>query len=555
MGRRGGPGGDFPLDNAFDELREVVEDVADAFADLKGQIKAAFSGGGGGSSGSGGGSRAAKEKEDTDKVLKDLVKIQGHFAQLKAAKQGLQAGGTVAQALGLNGAALELDKMAKRIEVIGNLGIGIVSTVRTLRVVFLPVLAVAGALAAGLVGVQQILRATTGTSITLKETFVLLGLRFKQTFKEAQVVYREFADLVSGRTQKTVEEIRTARQELAVVVKDIDELADKIAARGDPEPLTLDNFIEGTKAQLAELVKAGGEAGEEALKQFDKAINDQGTRAKGTTFSPTGLSSPLATFREDLAQMGNLTTQTFGFIAGGVQSLSATISGSLLSAFLDPQADIRQSFAQLFQQLAQQLLQLLIQALVVKAVSGITGAFAGPETISYTGVSAGGVTTFHAAGGEVANRPGRASLAHFMRGARGLAGGGLGRPSWIPSSDTVAAWLTPGEFVEPLRAVRRYGLGFMESIRNESFPVDVARAFSAGVSAPAPIAAPGPGPRGYASGGTVATSAGGMSATGAPTAAYVLANEHTADMLFRGGWQSFMRLARENKAQLKSVLG
>lgn len=39
------------------------------------------------------------------------------------------------------------------------------------------------------------------------------------------------------------------------------------------------------------------------------------------------------------------------------------------------------------------------------------------------------------------------------------------RPPGIPKQDTVPAWLTPGEFVEPAPVVRRWGSGFFEAIR------------------------------------------------------------------------------------------
>lgn len=50
-----------------------------------------------------------------------------------------------------------------------------------------------------------------------------------------------------------------------------------------------------------------------------------------------------------------------------------------------------------------------------------------------------------------------------------FAGGGQVRGRGTPTSDSILAWLSNLEFVMPYKAVAKYGLGFMESIRNGSF--------------------------------------------------------------------------------------
>ena len=64
-------------------------------------------------------------------------------------------------------------------------------------------------------------------------------------------------------------------------------------------------------------------------------------------------------------------------------------------------------------------------------------------------------------GGLVPQRSSTPSWAH--RNAKGYAGGG--RPAGVPASDTIAAWLTPREFVQPVAAVDTYGLDIMERLR------------------------------------------------------------------------------------------
>lgn len=105
----------------------------------------------------------------------------------------------------------------------------------------------------------------------------------------------------------------------------------------------------------------------------------------------------------------------------------------------------------------------------------------------------------------------------FKKGGKvqGFASGGdvnkLPRPSNIPASDTVPAWLTPGEFVMRKEAVNKYGTGVMDAINRgiispESFGRTVA-----------PIMAQRQrGVRAFAQGGSVATGQAGASAGQAP---------------------------------------
>jgi hypothetical protein len=44
-------------------------------------------------------------------------------------------------------------------------------------------------------------------------------------------------------------------------------------------------------------------------------------------------------------------------------------------------------------------------------------------------------------------------------------GGGIPRPANVPASDTVPAWLTPGEYVLPVPLVKQLGVGFLEKLR------------------------------------------------------------------------------------------
>ena len=79
-------------------------------------------------------------------------------------------------------------------------------------------------------------------------------------------------------------------------------------------------------------------------------------------------------------------------------------------------------------------------------------------------------------------------------------GGGIARPASIPASDTVPAWLTPGEYVLPVPLVRKLGVGFLERLRAGVAPPESFR------SAASHIMGTGQAIRGYAAGGPVGTS-------------------------------------------------
>jgi len=93
--------------------------------------------------------------------------------------------------------------------------------------------------------------------------------------------------------------------------------------------------------------------------------------------------------------------------------------------------------------------------------------------------------------------------------ARGYSSGGrvgMPRPRGLHPSDTVPAWLAPGEYVHPTRAVAAYGADFMEAIRSLAIPPSLVRGLMRGVRLPAPRVPRGPG---FAEGGRVPSRAPG----------------------------------------------
>ena len=223
-------------------------------------------------------------------------------------------------------------------------------------------------------------------------------------------------------------------------------------------------------------------------------------------------------------------TEVVNFMESAIQGLSATISQALLDGFLDPQADIKESFSKLFRGLAQQLLQLIVQALLVKAISGIGGA---------VGFSEGGGVGL-ARGGKVPQR-GKASAQHYGKNAKSFAIGG--RPKGVPASDTVPAWLTPGEWVMRLSSVMKYGPRVMAAINEgRADPAVLQSAIKTG-----PVrSSKGPG---YATGGRVASS------RSAPTPAILVVGEQEAGRILDAGKRQLIAIMRDSAPEVNAALG
>jgi hypothetical protein len=101
------------------------------------------------------------------------------------------------------------------------------------------------------------------------------------------------------------------------------------------------------------------------------------------------------------------------------------------------------SLAQGFAQMVQQILSELVRLMVIKAIMNIVGAAAGG--------GGGGL-----GGGALAG-------AHMAAGGQVMGPGG-------PTSDSVPAMLSNGEFVMNARSVRKWGAGFFEALNNSMMP-------------------------------------------------------------------------------------
>lgn len=227
-----------------------------------------------------------------------------------------------------------------------------------------------------------------------------------------------------------------------------------------------------------------------------------------------------------------------------IQGFAQTASAAIVDAFTDPQADIQQSFANLFKQIAQQLIQLAIQAAIVRA--GAALGFSGGGSVP-TGPG-------RARGGQVFGGNFAPSAAHFGSTARGFMDGG--RPAGIPASDTVPAWLTPREFIEPVASVDTYGLDFMEAIRRRAIDPKIIRMLMGGAVPTVSVSRSPTNRFSFASGGAVPEArSSGIGRSSAPTPAYIVPSDQAAENFLNGGQQGALRWIRENQAGVRTALG
>jgi hypothetical protein len=137
------------------------------------------------------------------------------------------------------------------------------------------------------------------------------------------------------------------------------------------------------------------------------------------------------------------------------------------------------------------------------------------------------------------------SVGGFATGGkvRGYATGGH-----IAASDTVPAMLTPGEFVQPVRAVSAYGAGLMEMIRQVRIPPAALHSLVAGYAGMAHSARPPTSHsiRGYADGGPVAGMAGGGSGGGMQVLPVMVTDRAGAEQLAHAGRGAILRLFSED---------
>lgn len=171
-----------------------------------------------------------------------------------------------------------------------------------------------------------------------------------------------------------------------------------------------------------------------------------------------------------------------------------------------------------------------------------------------------------AAEGGLISSGGAPSAAHF-KNPQGLAAGGKPRvrvryraPRGLHPSDRIPIWAAKGEFMQPVRAVQRYGLQAMEAIRRGMIDPAALNAL-VGARAPMRVATP---KLGFQTGGAVTRETTGESlaelsgdlsteSTGAPLVALI--GEDEADLFFSQGMNGLLERMSQERSKFRSALG
>ncbi|WP_221029895.1 hypothetical protein [Actomonas aquatica] len=145
---------------------------------------------------------------------------------------------------------------------------------------------------------------------------------------------------------------------------------------------------------------------------------------------------------------------------------------------------------------SQWIVQQLIMAVMGKALQAAQLAALAPIAAAQAALWAPAATAASIATlGAAAVEGAAMAKAAILTSAIGFATGGLVSGPGTGTSDSIAARLSNGEFVQPAAAVSHYGADFMEAIRNRTF--DPARAVASSITRPATASQGG----GYGGGG------------------------------------------------------
>lgn len=258
-------------------------------------------------------------------------------------------------------------------------------------------------------------------------------------------------------------------------------------------------------------------------------------------------------FGETLVKMADMTEAGLNLMKSAISEFGSFVADTIVDAF-DPTNDatFKERFARFLQSLAKQIISTLTQIAVAKLLLNIGVGAAGGTTVA----AEGGLVEGFAEGGPI-GQPGP-SANHFGLKAP--------RPRGLDPTDTVPAWLAPGEFVQRASAVARYGADFMSALNQGLLDPGQLRGLagmsarrSAEIQRARKI-------RGYADGGLISQQVAASAAAVAessrapavatvPTPAFIVGNDLAADRMLRGGKSAVFDFFREHSSTFKAIIG
>lgn len=308
------------------------------------------------------------------------------------------------------------------------------------------------------------------------------------------------------------------------------------------------NTVQGQQAKIfvqekinalkAEQVQKEGEI-EERIRAQKKALEEARLVAEGSLTE--GFSRGLRNFSEEFSSRFNA---GIAIATSTVQSFSQFVAQSVVDAF-DPTKDttIQERFARFLQGIAQQVIATLTQLAIARAIAlGFSGG--GLVGGGVTGLAKGGPVQAFATGGHVAPQ-------HY--------GVEAPPPKGVPASDTVPAWLTPGEFVHTVAAVRKYGMDVMAAINTGAIDPTLLR----GLMGARTYSVNKTRTLGHAAGGLIGAGqqakkqaeGASQAVTGGPSPAFIVPSDQAADRFLNGGVGGVARFMKTHRGVMRSALG
>ena len=232
---------------------------------------------------------------------------------------------------------------------------------------------------------------------------------------------------------------------------------------------------------------------------LEKEASEKRIMADGTMWQQINLGMTKA--RESYSKWGEFVTDTS-------EQLANTMADNLTSGlfdFIDGTKSAGQAMADFAEDTLRWLSEMIVKWALFKAITGMFGntdtstptltLSSSKYTLGYTPDLSGGVD-FKAKGGLIEKPRGFAS-GGLIDGFKKLADGGrIPGSSPTATADNIPIMATANEYMQPVSAVKYYGVQAMEAIRQRLIPRDFLRSFSAGGLIPRPAYA-------LASGGSV----------------------------------------------------
>lgn len=245
-----------------------------------------------------------------------------------------------------------------------------------------------------------------------------------------------------------------------------------------------------------------------------------------------------------------------------IQALNTVVSGfadtaadAIVNAFdplADDKIDLRERFSQLLRQVARETISTLIRIAIVRATLAAASSIAGSFGSAATG--AGGAAAAGAATGGVINADGTVSPLGFAKGTAKVPS--VQRPQGLAPSDTVNAWLTPGEAVIRRSSAQKYGYEVMAAINKGLIDPTALRALAGGIRTSTRTSrGPGFNTGGIVAGGqTVPDVSSRTTAPAQPAIAVVAPSEQGLKRLLNGGQSEMLDFMRKNRSAISSAL-